>query len=562
MITLGLSAFSHDSSACMLKDGRLLSAAEEERFTRKKHTGDMPEHAINHCVQDAGLLFSDIDNVAFFERPYLKFARVILDHAEMYPFSLRRFLDSIPQWLDQRLSVPDLLEQLGIEKKIYFVPHHLSHAASAYYPSGFEEAALLTIDGVGEWSSVGRGIARGNDLQLTKEIRYPHSLGLLYTAVTTYLGFRAHGEEGKVMALAALGSPTQLAGLKKVVQLREDGSFRLDGDYFAFRAGRRMWSASFEALFGVPKKREEPFLQRHYDLAASLQKLLEEAIVTICRDLHQETGLTRLCLAGGVALNCLANQRILEDTPFRELFVQPAPGDSGAAVGAGLFVQHSLHKVKERHRWSNTYFGPAFTEREITRAIKNAGFPFEKLEGELMTERLAMELHAEKIVGWFQGRMEFGPRALGNRSILASACSGKTKDLLNLKVKDRDSFQPFAPIVPAARANEFFHLGVPSPFMLLAPRVREEMRSLLPAITHFDGTARVQTLARAENERLHDLLEAFGQLSGAPVLVNTSFNGNNEPIVCTPEDAIQCFDKNGLDLLVLGDFLVRRKEGA
>jgi carbamoyltransferase len=563
MITLGLSAFSHDSSACLLSDGRTLAASEEERFTRKKHTGDLPEQSMNRCVQDAGLTFNDVDNIAFFERPYLKFARVLLDHAAMYPFSLRRFLESMPQWLDQRLSIPDLLEELGLDKKMYFIPHHLSHAASAYYPSRFEEAALLTVDGVGEWSSVGRGVARGLDVRLNKEIRYPHSLGLLYTSVTTYLGFRAHGEEGKLMALAALGSPSRLDSFRKVLHLKDDGSFSLDGSYFAFRAGRRMWGPKFEAEFGAPRLSGAPFTQEHYDIAASAQKILEQAVLAICRDLHRETGLDRLCLAGGVALNCVTNQRIVEETPFRELFVQPAPGDSGAAVGAALFVQHALHKVKDRHAWTHTYFGPAFEERELLRAVKNSGFPYEKLEGSALCSRVAKELKEEKIVGWFQGKMEFGPRALGNRSILASACSGRTKDLLNLKVKDRDSFQPFAPIVPRERAAEFFHLDRASPFMLLAPRVREEKRSLLPAITHFDGTARVQTVEQSENARLHELLTEFGNLTGAPVLVNTSFNGHDEPIVLSPEDALQCFDRNGLDFLVLGELLVsRRKEGA
>lgn len=558
MYTLGISTYTHDSSACVVSDGRVLAAAEEERFSRKKHTGDLPRESINFCVQKSGITFLDISEIAISERPYLKFARVTLDHLEAFPFSIGHFMRSMPDWLGYRLSVPYLLQNdLGLDQRLLFVPHHLSHAASAFYPSPFESAAILTIDGVGEWSTAARGQGAGHRLTLNRELNYPNSLGLLYTCVTTFLGFQAHGDEGKTMALAALGEPAYVDRLKRYIQIRPDGSFLLDSKMFAFSSGSRMWGRLFEKEFGSPRLKGRPLEKNHYDLAASLQKIVEEVIILMCRDLHRETGEKALCLAGGVALNCLANQKILEETPFREIFVQPAAGDSGGALGAALYVQNGLKK-QPRSLMKHAYLGPAFGEKEIQWAIEKSGLPFRRLEKNELITQTAAAIDQGKIIAWFQGELEFGPRALGHRSILANPCRADSKEQLNSRIKDREPFQPFAPIVIAEKAKDYFELTQDSPFMLLAPRVRQEARRALPAITHFDGTARVQTVTREANPLVHELLLEFERLAGYPVLVNTSFNGRGEPIVCTPDEAIRCFEKNGIDHLVMGDFWVNR----
>lgn len=556
---MGVSTYTHDSSACIVKDGHIAAAVEEERFSRKKHSGDLPKESINFCVQKAQINFGEISEIAVSEQPYLKFARVALDHTQTFPFSISHFIRTMPDWMGYRLSVPERLrEDLGLNQKLLFIPHHLSHAASAFYPSPFETAAILTVDGVGEFSTASRGRAMGNRLKLNKEMLYPNSLGLLYTSVTTFLGFSAHGDEGKTMALAALGEPTLLPQLKAVIELKPDGSFRLDPKVFSFASGWRMWGRRFEKIFGSPRQKGQPFQKHHYDLASSLQKFLEEAIILMCRDLHSETGETSLCLAGGVALNCLANQKILEETPFKEIFIQPAAGDSGGAVGAALYVQNGL-KNRPRKPMTHAYLGPEFTEDEIRWALEKSKLPYRELSREELLSTTARSLYDGEIVAWFQGALEFGPRALGHRSILANPCRADAKTLLNSRIKDREPFQPFAPIVAADRAKEFFHLTQDSPFMLLAPRVRENMTGRLPAITHFDGTARVQTVERSVNPLIYDLLAAFERLAGVPVLVNTSFNGRGEPIVCTPDEAIRCFLRNGIDALVMGGFFVRRK---
>jgi carbamoyltransferase len=559
LFTLGLSAYSHDSAACLVGNGRVIAAVEEERLSRIKHTGDFPRFSANFCVQKGGIGFLDLSQIAISEKPYLKFARVVLDHVHAFPRSLPNFLRSFPDWLDQRLSIPFFLEQeMGIKKKVYFVPHHLSHAASAFYPSSFESAAILTVDGVGEWSAIARGLGEGNRIRLNKEQLYPHSLGLIYTCVTVFLGFQAHGDEGKTMALAALGEPSFLPELKKLIHIKPDGSFLLDQEAFSFSSGRKMWGRKFEKIFGQPKAASEPFEKRHFDLAASLQSLLEEILISVCRDLHQETGQRSLCLAGGVALNCLANQKILEETPFERIFVQPAAGDSGGSVGAALFVQNGLNKIK-RHPMTDAYWGPEFSNHEIQVALERAGLAFLKCDREDLLSLVAEEIQGGAIVGWFQGAIEFGPRALGHRSILANPLRKETKDTLNRRIKDRLDFQPFAPVVIAEKARKYFALKQDSPFMLQAPKIRPEFLEQLPSIAHADGTARVQTVDRFSNSLIYDLLLKFEAASGFPILVNTSFNGRGEPIVCTPDDAVRCFLRNGLDLLAIGNFLVKRE---
>jgi len=560
LYTLGLSTYTHDSAACLVNCGKILVAAEEERFSRKKHTGDLPKEAINFCVHKAGISFLQISEIAVSEQPYLKFSRVILDHVKSYPRSFRHFMRTMPDWMGHRLLVPQLLEEeLGLTQKIFFIPHHLSHAASAFYPSSFETAALLTLDGVGEWSTASRGRGLGDRIYLNKEMAYPNSIGLLYTCVTTFLGFSAHGDEGKTMALAALGEPRFLNALKSIVDMRPDGSIRLDPKVFSFSTGDRMWGWRFEKLFGSSRGRGQPFEQAHYDLAASLQSLLEELVVLICRDLHKETGEKALCLAGGVALNCLANQKILEQTPFERLFVQPAAGDSGGALGAALYVQNGLRR-QPRTPMEHAYLGPEFSDEEILGTLEKSDLPFEKHTKSELLQKTCAALAEGAIVGWYQGSLEFGPRALGHRSILANPCRADAKQVLNSRIKDREPFQPFAPIVQKERAADYFHLIQDSPFMLLAPKVREEHRSYLPAITHFDGTARVQTVDQNTNPLIYELLSKFEKVSGFPILVNTSFNGKGEPIVCTPREALRCFEKNGIDLLVMGSFIVRGRQ--
>ena len=558
MNTLGISCFYHDSSAALLSEGRILAAAQEERFSREKNTSAFPIQAINYCVQESKIPFHELEAVAYFEKPFLKFSRVLIDHLAEFPFSYKGFMRSMPKWLDQRLSIPMLIEEeIGFTGDVYFIKHHLSHAASAFFPSGFEEAAILTVDGVGEWATMSRGLGSGNRIDLNDEIRYPHSLGLLYTTFTVFIGFDANGGEGKTMGLAAYGEPTYLTALRKIVLVRDDGSFFMDPAYFRYRRGDVMWSRKFEELFGPPRKHGEELTQRHRDLAASVQKLLEEVMILNARLLQRKTGVTKLCLAGGVALNCVTNHKILEETDFREIFIQPAAGDAGGALGAALYVQHALFD-KPRVRQTHAFLGPAFSDREIEKALLARRLKFTKCDESELCAEVAGALAGSQTVGWFEGRMEFGPRALGHRSILASPCDPKMKDHLNGQIKNRESFRPFAPLVPEARAGEYFDLRTPSPYMLLAPRVKSGQLGKIPAVTHADGTSRVQTVDEENHPRIMKLLREFEKLTGVPMLLNTSFNRKGEPVVCSPAHAVDCFVNTKLDLLVLGDYLVRK----
>lgn len=559
---MGISAFYHDSAACIVRDGEISAAAQEERFTRRKSTGEFPRQAINFCVQQAGISFAEIDHVAFFEKPYLKFARVMIEHIEAFPFSFPSFFRSMPEWLDTRLSLPLIIqEETGVEARPYFIRHHLSHAASAFLPSPFEEAAILTADGVGEWATLSTGAGRGKEITIGKEIHYPDSLGLLYTCFTVFLGFEANGGEGKTMALAGFGDPKRFAAeMRELVQVMDDGSFRLNGKFFSFRSGNQMWSRRFEEAFGAPRIPGSSLEQRHYDMAAALQSTVTEILVGIARRLREETGMKKLCLAGGVALNCVANAAILEQAGFDEMFVQPAAGDAGGALGAALYVAHCLKGVpRPGAPMRDAYLGPAFAERDILRALQVKGISgYRKLSPEDLCRETAAILADDKVVGWFQGRMEFGPRALGARSILGNPRNARMGDEINAKVKQREPFRPFAPMVLAERAKEYFHLGTESPFMLLAPRVRDEKRGEVPAAVHVDGTARVQTVAPDGHERVRLLLREFEKATGTPVLLNTSFNRRGEPVVCSPEQALDCYLGTGMDALAIGDFLLEK----
>ena len=558
---LGLSCHYHDSAACLMVDGEVIAAAQEERFNREKHCSDFPVQAINYCVDSAGLTFDDLDHVVFYEKPYLKLSRVVVEHLRPFPYSLGNFLDGIPDWLADRLAIPLVLRrELEYEGSTLFLKHHLSHAASSYLMSPFEEAAILTADGVGEWACATLGVGRGSSIEVLEELHYPNSVGLLYTALTTFLGFRANGGEGKLMGLAAYGEPRFLDRLRQVVWIGGDGSFGLDHRYFEFNRGRSMFSPKLVELLGPPREQEGELEQRHHDLAASVQALTEEILIGMARRLHARTGLDQLCLAGGVFLNCLTNHRILEQTPFERVFVQPAAGDAGGAIGAAAYVQHALQGCPRRPM-KHAYLGPGFSPARVRRALVNAGLEYQELADEELFARVAGHLADDKVVGWFQGRMEFGPRALGNRSILGNPCSPRMQDILNERIKKRESFRPFAPVVRAERAREYFELLDESPFMLLAPEVVPRWRERLPAITHVDGTSRVQALTEEANPRLYGLLGAFEERAGVPMLVNTSFNQRGEPIVCTPRDAVDCFQRSRMDLLVAENFVVERGQG-
>jgi carbamoyltransferase len=561
MNVLGISSFYHDSAACVVRSDGFVAAAQEERFDRVKGSAAFPIQAINACLQAAGLTPLDVDRVAFYEKPFLKFERAIVDHVAAFPFSWRSFRRTMPDWLADRLTLPLRLKRdLGLDKPVHFVKHHLAHAASAFLVSPFEEAAILTVDGVGEWATTTWGEGRGARIDLRKEIRYPDSLGLLYTTVTTYLGFEANRGEGKVMALASFGSPSYLAKLREVVRVADDGSFRMDPSYFRFRRGGVMWSPRFEREFGPPRQPRTELTERHHDIAASLQALLEDALFKAARHVAKETGLTDLCLAGGVALNCAANGKLRERTPFRRVFVQPGAGDGGTALGSACFVAHGLMGRPRVHVMRDAYLGPEYSDARVRRAIATAGLAPAPLPPDELLPRAASLIAAGRVVGWFEGRMEFGPRALGHRSILADPRHPGMKDLLNEKVKHREPFRPYGASVLLEDAGEWFESADPSPFMLFAVRARPGARDRIPSAIHVDGTCRHQTVTAEDNGRYRDLVAEFKRQTGVPMVINTSFNDNNEPIVCTPEDALACFRKTRMDALVLGDHLLEKPE--
>lgn len=557
MNILGLAAFYHDSSACLIQNGKVVAAAQEERFNRKKNTDVFPIEAINYCLQTGNILMQDIDYVAYFEKPFLKFARVLQNHIDQWPFSFKNFLDKMPVWMQERLTLDDVAySKLGYEGRILYIKHHLSHAASAYLPSNFDDAAIMTVDGVGEWSTLTVGHGRGNEITVLRELHYPHSLGLLYTTVTAFLGFGAHGEEGKTMGLAGLGVPRFLNDFKKILAQKPDGSMHMDLKYFSFQRKNRMWSLLWEKTFGAPRSPSDDLQQHHMDMAASLQLITQEYLIFLARLLQKETGSKNLCLAGGVALNCIANTKILEHTDFKDIFIQPAAGDAGGSLGSALYTTHCLLGHERPRGILNPYLGPSASEREIERTLLRHQLKFQKIEdNDQYVNLIAKKIADGNIVGWHQGALEFGPRALGHRSILANPCDPKTKEKLNAKIKNREKFQPFAPLVAADRAAEFFDLTVPSPYMLLAPRVKAAYRDKLPAVVHVDGTARVQTTSEYIHAKVPLLLKALESHIGVPIVLNTSFNGRGEPIVNTPEDAVFCFKKNKLDVLAIGNYV-------
>jgi carbamoyltransferase len=561
MNVLGISCFYHDSAAALLQDGVVVAACQEERLSRKKHDSRFPEKAVRYVLREAGIGPGDLDAVGFYDKPLLKFERMLSTYVATFPRSFKSFRTAMPVWIREKLWVPSVIRKKLAPYKgpILFAEHHMSHAASCFLVSPFDEAAILTVDGVGEWATASFGVGRGNQIELFKEIRFPHSLGLLYSAFTYYLGFKVNSAEYKVMGLAPYGKPVHYDRImKEMVQLNEDGSFKLNMDYFSYDYGLTMTNGRFNEFFGGPPRKPETWMtEREFDIAASVQKVCEEVVLRMARYIHRETGLDKLCMAGGVALNCVANGRVIRETPFRDLFVQPAAGDAGGAVGVAHYLYNTLEKKPRGPAWSHAYLGPAHSDAEIAEYLKARGAPSEVLSDADLVARTARLIADGNVIGWYQGRMEFGPRALGGRSILADPRDPKMRDTLNMKIKFREGFRPFAPSVLADRASEWFDIDCESPYMLLVAQVREGKRQI-PSVTHVDNSARLQTVTRESSPLYYDLIQEFGRITGVPVIINTSFNVRGEPIVCTPHDAYLCFMRTNMDHLVLGHHLLSK----
>ena len=596
MYILGIYAFYHDSAACLLKDGEIVAAAQEERFTRKKHDPSFPTYAIQYCLQEAGIAAKHLDNVVFYEKPFIKFERLLETYLAFAPKGFTSFAKAMPVWIKDKLFQKSALiknlkstldENVEWQERLLFSEHHLSHAASAYFPSPFDSAAVLTLDGVGEWTTTSLAIGNGNDLKVVKEIHFPHSLGLLYSAFTYYTGFKVNSGEYKVMGLAPYGEPRYADLIReKLVSVAEDGSFQLDMSYFNYASGLTMTNKKFDALFGGPPRTSETELtQREMDLAASVQKVTEDIVLELARGIAKETGERNLCLAGGVALNCVANGILLREKIFDNIWIQPAAGDAGGALGAALstwYLHHNKERVvsTERDAMKGAYLGPEFTDNEIENELTDCGANFKKLSEPEMVEEVASALADEKAVGWMQGRMEFGPRALGGRSIIADPRSPVMQKQLNLKVKYRESFRPFAPSVLREDVGEWFEHDTDSPYMLLVADVQNDKRrgmteeekalfgvdklnvprSSVPAITHVDYSARIQTVHADTNPKYHAVISKFKEKTGCPLVVNTSFNVRGEPIICTPTDAFKCFMGTEMDVLAVGNYVLYKEQ--
>lgn len=595
MRILGVSAFYHDSAAALIEDGVVVAAAQEERFTRKKHDDRFPENAIQYCLDEAGIVLNDVDYVAFYDKPFLKFERLLETYLAFAPSGFRSFKMAIPVWLKEKLFQKDLLhkkfkkfdEDFDWQNKLLFSEHHQSHAASAFFPSPFEEAIVLTMDGVGEWATTSVAVGRGRELNMVREIHFPHSLGLLYSAFTYYTGFKVNSGEYKVMGLAPYGEPVYKdLILEKLMDVKEDGSFRLDQQYFNYCTGLTMTNRKFDELFGgPPRQAEERLTQKHMDLAASVQAVTEEVVLRLTRSLSQEYGIKNLCLAGGVALNCVANGKVLRDQAFEKVWVQPAAGDAGGALGAALNAYHLFQQQPRKLNGAmdgmkGSYLGPELPQTEIEKRLTATGAKFSVLGDDETIDATAEAMADGKAIGWFQGRMEFGPRALGGRSIIADPRSPEMQKTLNLRVKYRESFRPFAPSVLREDVSDWFEIDSDSPYMLMvapvAEKRRREMtedenalfgieklnvpRSDIPAVTHVDYSARIQTVHKETNPRYHALISAFKKRTGCPVVVNTSFNVRGEPIVCTPEDAFRCFMGSEIEVLVCGNCFLKKED--
>ena len=585
---LGISAFYHDSAACLLRNGEIVAAASEERFTRKKGDADFPRRAVTACLESAGIDISDVACVGFYDKPVLKFERILETYLGVVPRGFRSFLMAGPLWIKDKLYIDRTLKQeLGYRGEILYAEHHESHAASAFYPSPFEEAAILTMDGVGEWATASIGRGRGASVEILDELHWPDSIGLLYSAFTYYTGFKVNSGEYKVMGLAPYGEPRYVDRIyNELMDLREDGSFRLNQKYFNYLTGLTMTNGAFSKLFeGPPRVPETPLTQREMDLARSIQVVCEEVMLRMARTAHRRTGLENLCLAGGVALNCVGNGRLLREAPFKNIWIQPAAGDAGGALGVAQLIYHRhLSKPRTvtpgRDSMRGAYLGPSFSNAQIESFLKASGAPYSRLDDDRLLDVVVDHLANEKVVGWFDGRMEFGPRALGARSIIGDPRSPRMQAQMNIKIKFREGFRPFAPSVLRERVSDYFDMNADSPYMLLVAPVREERRipltaeqhklwgidklnvprSDIPAVTHIDYSARIQTVSRDTNPRYYDMIRAFERRTGCGVVVNTSFNVRGEPIVCTPADAYRCFMRTNIDALILGPFLLEKSK--
>ena len=588
MNILGISAFYHDSAACLVRDGKIVCAAQEERFTRKKHDFSFPKNAIDYCLTYGGIKDGGPDLVAFYDKPFMKFERILETYLAFAPRGIPSFIKAIPLWIKQKLWMKDLIrDELGYDGKIVFPEHHESHAASAFFASPFKEAAFLTLDGVGEWATASFGVGKNNKIQIMGEIHFPHSLGLLYSAFTYYTGFKVNSGEYKVMGLAPYGKPAYKdLILTELMDLKDDGSFKMNMKYFDYCAGLKMTSKSFDKLFGGPPRTPESKLtQRDMDLARSVQEVTEEIVMRMARHVHKETGQKYLCLAGGVALNCVGNGRILREGPFENIWIQPAAGDAGGALGAALFTWYQYlenqRTADDRNDFQQaSYLGPEFGNGEILEYLKQNDIPYTELKDEEIPEKVADLIAEQNVVGWFQGRLEFGRRARGGRSILGDARSPKMQETINLKIKFRESFRPFAPTVLEESVSDYFEIDRGSPYMLLVAPVKKEIRrhmteeeqswfglqklhvvrSSIPAVTHVDYSARLQTVNKKDNPLYHGMIAKFKEKYGCPVIINTSFNVRGEPIVCTPHDAYLCFMRTNMDYLIMGNYLVEKKE--
>lgn len=588
MNILGISAFYHDSAACLVVDGRIVAAAQEERFTRKKHDPEFPRNAANYCLRSQGLTIKDVDYVAFYDKPLLKFERLLETYLATAPQGFTSYAKALPLWLKHKLWIPDTIKtELGFDGEVLFTEHHQSHAGSAFYPSPYQDAAILTIDGVGEWTTNSLGVGHGNKFSIIREIKFPHSIGLLYSAFTYFTGFKVNSGEYKVMGLAPYGEPKYVQQIyDRLLDLKEDGSYHLNLKYFNYMSGLSMTNEKFGELFDGPRRKPEgPLTQREMDLAASIQVVVEECMLRQARFLHKETGLDNLCMAGGVALNCVGNGKLLREGPFKNIWIQPAAGDAGGALGAALCVWHgylnNTRLTDEKTDFQKaSLLGPEFSDDETIAQLAQFGAVYKRVSKDDVTSITADLLAQEKVVGWFQGRMEFGPRALGNRSIIGDPRSASMQATMNLKIKFRESFRPFAPAVMREDVSQYFELDSDSPYMLIVAPVREERRrtmteeerglfgiaklnipkSDLPAITHVDYSARIQTVSASQHPTFYRLLESFKAKTGCSVLVNTSFNVRGEPIVCTPADAYACFMRTHMDALVVGNVVMLREE--
>jgi len=572
MFILGISCYYHDSSAALLKDGRIVAAAQEERFTRKKHDTSFPINAIKYCLKSQNITINDLKYIGFYEKPFLKFERILHQHLEMFPKSFKTFVASLPSWINEKLRVTSVIKKkLKYKGDILFVEHHLAHAASTFLVSPFKEAAIVTMDGVGEWTTTAYGYGKNNDIELLKEIKFPHSIGLLYSTITAYLGFSVNNSEYKVMGLSPYGNTDRNTNpyykkLKQVMDVKEDGSFSFDMRYFVFHYADRMPSKKLCRLLGGPiRKPESELKQRHKDIAAALQLITEDVLTKILNHVHKETKSDNIVLAGGVALNSVYNGKILRKTPFKRIWIHPDAGDGGTSIGAASYIYNIILGKKKNYTFRDAYLGPSFSTEYIKSFLNKNKIKYSEFKDEKelikITARLLYDNH---VIGWFQLGMEWGPRALGARSILSNACNPEMQEILNLKVKHREKFRPFAPVVCEDDALKYFECDKPVPeptdFMLMVYPIKKKWHKKIPSVTHVDGSGRLQTIRRKQNKLYYDLIKEFGKLSGIPILVNTSFNIRGEPIVCSPYDAYKCMMGTGIDFLVMDKFLVKRED--